>query len=403
VSAEDRRAVIGLIDEAVASGARQSKACSVIHLDERRLRNWRTSDGDGRTGGYRAEKQAMSAAEKDAIVEAFSASDVKRLPPKQAFVRLLDRGVYVSSYSTFLRVLKERNMLGVKRHRNRTGTKKRPALTATAPNQVWCWDITWLESRTKGKYFYLYMIIDMYSRKVVGWTVAARENGGLAKALFARTLEAEGISEDQLIVHADNGKPMRSRTLRALFNLLSVTASYGRPHTSNDNAYAESLFATLKGRVAFPEYFGSLEAAEAFCTIFFQWYNEEHRHSGLDYVTPSQMHSGAHVAIFAHRNALLEQQRLLHPTRHGGKPKTYGAPATVRLKHRIPEQGTTMKKPQTQTKEKEATTCQEKREHQDTAAMGCCQEPCINPGLCTFDNRPARQYVRASASLDMKG
>jgi putative transposase len=144
VSAEDRRAVIGLIDEAVASGARQSKACSVIHLDERRLRNWRTSDGDGRTGGYRAEKQAMSAAEKDAIVEAFSASDVKRLPPKQAFVRLLDRGVYVSSYSTFLRVLKERNVLGGKRHRNRTGTKKRPALTATAPKQVWCWDITWL-------------------------------------------------------------------------------------------------------------------------------------------------------------------------------------------------------------------------------------------------------------------
>jgi putative transposase len=167
------------------------------------------------------------------------------------------------------------------------------------------------------------MIIDMYSRMVVGWTVAARENGALAKALFARTLEAEGISEDQLIVHADNGKPMRSRTLRALYNLLSVAESYGRPHTSNDNAYAGSRFATLKGRVAFPEYFGSLEAAEAFCTEFFQWYNEVHQHSGLDHVAPSQMHSGAHQATFDQRNTRLEQQRRLHPERHGWKPQIY--------------------------------------------------------------------------------
>lgn len=341
MNAVDRQTVIGLIDEAMASGARQSKACVVIDLDERRLRNWRKSGGDGRTGGYRAKDQALSAAEKDAIVEAFSAPDLKDLPPKQAFIRLLDRGVYLGSYSSFLRVLKEREVVGCKGHRNGTGNKKRPELAATAPNQIWCWDITWLESRTKGKYFYLYMIIDMYSRKVVGWTVAARENGGVAKALFARTLEAEGVSEDQLIVHSDNGKPMRSRTLRALYKLLSVAASYGRPHTSNDNAFAESLFATLKGRVAFPEYFGSLEAAEAFCTEFFPWYNEEHQHSGLDYVTPSKVHAGAHLAIFAQRNARLEQQRLLHPKRHGGKPKIYGTPVTVRLKHRVPEPETT--------------------------------------------------------------
>ena len=336
MSAEDRRTVIELIDEAMASGARQSTACAVIDLDERRLRNWRKFVDDGRTGGYRAKDQALSAAEKDAIVEAFSAPDVKELPPKQAFIRLLDRGVYLGSYSSFLRVLKERKVVGDKCHRKGTN-KKRPELRATAPNQIWCWDITWLESRTKGKYFYLYMIIDMYSRKVVGWTVAARENGGVARRLFARTLQAEGISKDQLTVHSDNGKPMRSRTLRALYHLLSVLASYGRPHTSNDNAYAESLFATLKGRVAFPEYFGSVQAAEAFCTEFFQWYNEEHQHSGLDYVTPSQVHTGAHLAIFAKRNALIQQQRLLHPKRHGGKPKVYGTPKTVRLKHRVPE------------------------------------------------------------------
>jgi transposase InsO family protein len=193
----------------------------------------------------------------------------------------------------------------------------------------------WLESPIVGKYFYLYMIIDLFSRKVVGWGVAAQESGALARKIFAHALEAEGVCADQLIVHADNGKPMRSRTLRKLFELLAVTASHGRPHTSNDNAYAESLFATFKGRVAYPEYFRSLRAAREFCAMFFTWYNTEHLHSGLDYLTPIQVHSGAHRQIHARRNALLAENRRKHPQRHSEKEKVYAIPETVRLKHRV--------------------------------------------------------------------
>jgi len=330
-----RGELIALIDEAIASGAHQFRACEVIGLNERRLRRWRLSDGDGRTGGYRANDQALTEAEKDRIVEAMKADDVRDLPPKQAFHRLMDRGVYLCAYTRFLQVLKERKLVVSKRKRRRGGPGKRPQLEATAPNQVWCWDISWLESPIVGKYFYLYMIIDLYSRKVVGWGVAAQESGALARKIFAHALEAEGVSADQLVVHADNGKPMRSRTLQKLFELLAVTASHGRPHTSNDNAYAESLFATFKGRVAYPEYFRSLRAAREYCALFFAWYNNEHLHSGLDYLTPNQVHSGTHLQILARRNALLDENRRKHPQRHGGKEKVYAIPETVRLKHRV--------------------------------------------------------------------
>lgn len=398
MSTEDRRVVIALIDEAIESGARQFRACTVINLDERRLRNWRKTESDGRIGGYRSEDQALTEAEKDLIIEAVDTDEMKELPAKQIHLRLMDRGIYVSSYSAFRRVLKERNMPQVKRHAAKTN-RKRPELAATEPNQIWCWDITWLESRTKGRYLYLYMIIDMFSRKVVGWDVAAQENGPLAKALFARTLEAEGVSEHQLIVHSDNGKPMRSRTLRALYTLLKVTASYGRPHTSNDNAFAESLFATFKGRVAFPEYFRTIEAARAFCAEFFQWYNDEHRHSGLDYVTPSQVHTGAHLDIFARRNALLEQHRLQHPKRHGGQPKIYGLPDIVRLKHRVPEVDTITINTDQRMKSIKAAKGQTRNYDHHTAGRGCRQEPSINLGSCTLDGSSQRQYVKSSSTL----
>jgi len=397
VSAGKRRELIILIDEAIAHGARQFRACQVIKLCERRLRRWRDAVADGRTGGYRGGDQELSESEKDAVIEAVSVEDLKDLPLRQAHIKLLDRGICIGSYSSFRRVLEERNMPQIKQHKKRNG-RKRPVLEATAPNQIWCWDITWLESRTKGKYFYLYMIIDMYSRKVVGWDVAARENGPLAKALFARTLEAEGISEHQLVIHSDNGKPMRSRTLRAMFNLLKVTASYSRPHTSNDNAFAESLFATLKGRVAFPEYFRTLEAAREFSAMFFQWYNEEHLHSGLDYVTPSCVHAGAHHELFARRNALLEAHRQRHPKRHAGRRKVYGIPDVVRLKHRVPQQEPPVSTTKTRKPKVAVPSGRMGSYGPGTAGEGCRQEPSGHPGLSTLDDRPHGQYIPGSST-----
>jgi putative transposase len=329
----DRQSIIKAIDEAVKNGARLSVACMLVGVSSRRLLRWRTKEQDGRKGGYRATGQQLTEAEKDAIVNAVEQSEMEHVPLKTIHVQLMDKGVYLGSYSSFRRVLKERQITRVLRAR-KTPVRTKPELVATAPNQVWCWDITWLESRTKGRYFFLYMIIDMYSRKVVGWDVYAKESGMLARALFARTLEAEGVKAHQITVHADNGKPMRSRTLRALFDLLKVTASHGRPHTSNDNAFAESLFATYKGRVAFPEYFVTLEAAQTYSNVFFSWYNTEHLHSALDYVSPVCVHEGRHYEIFAKRNALMAEHRHIHPKRHGGPIKTYGIPETVRLKHR---------------------------------------------------------------------
>lgn len=401
MSAAERTQVIALIDEAMAAGARQTRACAAIGLDERRLRRWRTSEGDGRTGGYRATAQALTEVEEDTIVSAISDKELQGLPPKQAYYRLMDLGVYVSSYTTFLRVLKERKLVVGKRERKQTGRGKRPELVAMAPNQVWCWDITWLESPVIGKYFFLYMIIDMFSRKVVGWGVAAQESGALARKIFTYALETEGVSADQLIVHADNGKPMRSRTLRTLFSLLAVTASHGRPHTSNDNAYAESLFATFKGRVAYPDFFRSISAAREYCAAFFEWYNTEHLHSGLDYVTPIQVHTGAHLAVFARRNAQLEENRRNHPQRHGGKAKVYGIPETVRLKHRVQEPKPPAPRPLPRDK---AIPAQGQLISNGilTAGNGCSQGPSGVMGLHALDGSQRRQYLGRPDQLATK-
>jgi len=328
-----REQIISAIDVAVSSGARLFMACEVIQLGLRRLRRWRKTEEDGRKGGYRALGQKLSEPEKDAIVAALQLPGIENLPVKAAHATLLDQGICLASPATFVRVVKERGVQrknGVRRAQN----AKRPELVATAPGQVWCWDITWLNAALKGTYFYLYMAMDMFSRKVVAWEVFAKEDGTLARNLFAQALEDEGIPFGKIKVHADNGKPMRSKKLRSLFDDMGVTASYGRPHTSNDNAFAESLFATFKGRVSFPEHFENIQSARSFCMEFFTWYNCFHLHSSLDFVTPQSVHEGAHPEIFANRNLLLEVNRLAHPSRHGSKNKTYGIPEEVRLKHR---------------------------------------------------------------------
>lgn len=333
MKADLRTLIIVALDIAVQSGARLFKACETIQLCPRRLRRWRKTDGDGRKGGYRAVGQKLSEAEKDEVVADLNRPEVVDLPVKVACATLMDQGIYTASPSTCARVLAERDAGRLKAPR-KAGKAKRPELLATGPGQVWCWDITWLDAPTKGTYFYLYMAIDMFSRKVVAWEVYAKEDGTLARDLFAEAMKAEGILPGTLLVHADNGKPMRSQKLRALFDVLQVTASYGRPHTSNDNAYAESLFATFKGRISFPEYFASVQSARDFCLEFFTWYNGFHLHSSLDFVTPQCVHEGLHLEIFTNRNSLLELNRIAHPSRHGGRAKVFGIPAEVRLKHR---------------------------------------------------------------------
>jgi putative transposase len=333
-----RQDIIAAIDDTVAHGVPLYKACEAIGLCSRRLRRWRLREEDGRTGGYRATDQKLTAEEKAAIIAAAMAPEMQHLPVRAIHIKLLDQGLYLGSYSTFLRVFNE--FFGSIVNRGaRKRTRKRPELIATGPNQVWCWDITWLESGTEGKYFYLYLVMDMFSRKIVAWEVFAKEDGRFARILFAAAFAAEGVVSYQITVHADNGKPMRSCTLNRLFNRLHVTASHSRPHTSNDNAYAESLFATMKGRVLYPDFFPSIDAARDYCACFVSWYNDTHLHSSLDYVTPSAVHDGVHIEQYAKRNELLEGERLAHPSRHGGRKKVFGMETTVRLKHRVRNSG----------------------------------------------------------------
>ncbi len=327
-----RLEIIKALDIAVASGARLMKACEAISLCERRLRRWRKKVDDGRKGGYQGKSQKLTEKEKDQIMEALARPEIENLSIKAACATLMDQGVYYASPASFARVIKERKKGSVRRGHPSLG--KAPQLKATAPNQVWCWDITWLNTPHMGTYFYLYMVMDLFSRKVVAWVVYSKEDGNLARDLIAQAMEEEKINPNQLTIHADNGRPMRSVTLRQLFEFMNVRASYSRPHTSNDNAYAESLFNTFKSRISFPEYFKSREDANDFCMEFFTWYNGIHMHSGLDYVAPLAVHEGRHKAIYESRNRLLKLNREMNPTRHSGPQKTFKMEEEVRLNHR---------------------------------------------------------------------
>lgn len=288
-------------------------------------------------GGFRENNsQRLSQEETSRIIECFTREEYRNLPLNNAHAKLMDQGIYVASLSTCERVMKAYYQSVDKAVNRVAERRKRPEYSATGPNQVWCWDITWLHSEVTGKYYYLYLIIDMYSRYIVGWAVHTKEDGKLAEQLFAETIQKHCPGKNvSLLVHADNGKPMRSKDLKSLFEKLHVMSSHSRPHTSNDNAFAESIFSTMKSRIVYPEYFVSIEDAERFVIEFVDWYNNEHLHSGLDLLPPCAVHFGYHQEILDRRNALLEKARELHPERFGGKRKIFKIDEFVCLKHRV--------------------------------------------------------------------
>jgi putative transposase len=240
--------------------------------------------------------------------------------PAEAWAALLDEGRYLGSVSTFYRVLRE---AGESRERRRQATHPaavKPELAAAAPNQVYSWDITKLRGPAKWTYYYLYVILDIFSRYAVGWMVATRESAALAEKLIAATCAKQGITRGQLTIHADRGSSMTSKPVAFLLADLGVTQSHSRPHVSNDNPYSESQFKTLKYRPDFPGRFASIEAARAHCQDFFRWYNEDHRHSGLGLHTPADVHYGRAPAVQAERASVLAAACQAHPERFIRKP-----------------------------------------------------------------------------------
>lgn len=319
------------VQDAVTLGSTLESACAEIGMDPRRLQRWRKQMEDGRHGGLRVPSQKLTEQEKDAIVDIFHKPEFIDLPVRSAWVKMLDHDQCLCSPATAFRVLDERKLeerLTVKRAKPQ---RRPPVLEATGINQVWTWDITYLPSPVRGAYFYLYSIQDLFSRKIVGWAIEATESSHLARDLFAKILSERVEQPQNLRVHADNGSPMKGKALTSLYNLLQVRYTHGRPHVSDDNPFIESWFAVLKGRASFPEYFKDIHQARKYVESLVAWYNGQHMHSRLDYLTPDQMDKNVGGPIQEHRNKVIEQARAQRPQRFGSRKLQLRVPTKVRL------------------------------------------------------------------------
>jgi len=262
---------------------------------------------------------ALSAPERAEILAVLNAPRFADCTPYTAYARLLDEGRYLGSVRTMYRVLAAEGQVSERRNQLVHPAHVKPELQASAPNQVWSWDITRLRGSLKWQFFYLYVLIDIFSRYVVGWTLARAENAGMAQALIEETCDKHGIERDSLILHSDRGSPMRAKGTADLLVDLGVAASFSRPRISNDNPFSEAQFKTLKYRPEFPGRFESLEHAQAFLRKFFLWYNDEHRHSGIGFMTPAAVHFGRARALQAHRAQVLGAAYAAHPARFKGR------------------------------------------------------------------------------------
>lgn len=273
---------------------------------------------------------ALSEAEEQRVLDALHEPRFRDFTPYYVYATLLDEGVYHCSIRTMYRILAKHNEVRERRRQVSRPHYEKPELLATDPNQVWSWDITKLKGPAKWTYFHLYVILDIYSRYVVGWMLAHREAATLAKRLIKDTCKKQCIQAQQLTIHADRGSSMKSKTVALLLSDLGVTKTHSRPQVSNDNPYSESQFKTLKYCSEFPGRFGSIEDARSFCRAFFSWYNDEHKHSGLGLLTPEQVHYGMGEEIQQRRAAVLEVAFKEHPKRFKGNiPKPLPVPQAV--------------------------------------------------------------------------
>lgn len=335
----ERDKIMALIMEAMAAGARQNRACAAISLNKRTLQRWQSdkSTGDARPLRVQLPKNQLSFLERKHLLSIVNSDEFGQLPPSQIVPRLADCGQYIASESTFYRVLRAENQLKQRRAERPAKQRHKPrALSATAPNQLVSWDITYLPTLVLGVYFYLYLFIDIFSRKIVGWQVYDTESSELASDVMRDICIRENIAPDQVVLHSDNGSPMKGATLLATLQALGVTPSFSRPAVSNDNPYSESLFKTMKYRPAYPgQAFESLLAARRWVGMFIQWYNQEHRHSAIRFVTPAERHANLDTELLQKRANVYEEAKKRHPERWSGATRNW---QPVRVVHLNPDQ-----------------------------------------------------------------
>jgi putative transposase len=264
--------------------------------------------------------RALSEAEEQVVLDVLHSERFVDMAPAEIHAILLDEGVYFCSVSTMYRLLARAGEVRERRRQATHPARVKPELVATGPNQVWSWDITKLHGPVKWSYFYLYSIIDIFSRYIVGWMIATAESAALAERLLADTIRKQHVDRGQLTIHADNGSSMASKPVAFLLADLGITKTHSRPHVSNDNPYSEAHFKTLKYRPDFPATFGSIEDARAFGAQFYAWYNTAHRHSGIGMHTPADLHHGRAAAVHAHRAHVLTDAYTAHPERFVRQP-----------------------------------------------------------------------------------
>ena len=324
IGLEDRQALARDIEAAHSAGARLRPACETAGIDARTLQRWKGKEGltagDGRPQAVRPTPgHALSPEERAALLAVANEPRFASVPPARIVPMLADEGVYLGSESSMARVLKDHGQ-NARRGRAKAPKASRPPTThiATAPGQVWCWDMTYLPAQVMGRWFHLYLILDLYSRKIVGWEVHETDAAEHAAHLVRRTALAEDIAarDAKPVLHGDNGATLKATTVLAMLHWLGVKPSYSRPRVSDDNAYAEALFRTAKYRPEFPaKGFDDLDAARLWAASFVHWYNFDHRHSGIRYVSPAQRHAGEDRAILAARHALYAEARQRNPNR----------------------------------------------------------------------------------------
>ena len=310
--------IIDLIDKAVKSGARLKKAAATMGLSARTIIRWRHQSGgqDQRKGPSTAPVNKLSEQERQKILDISNSAPFRDLSPKQIVPKLADQGVYLASESSFYRVLKEHKMLTHRQSSKPAVSRCPKEHLATGPCQVWSWDITYLRTSVRGLFFYLYMIVDVWSRKMIAAQVFAEESMDHSSILLAQACLIHGVRPEELVLHSDNGGPMKGATMLATLHKLGVIPSFSRPSVSNDNPYSESLFRTMKYRPEYPSRpFENVEQAQSWVDGFVFWYNTQHLHSSIRFVTPDDRHFGREEHILTNRRKVYEKARSRNPNR----------------------------------------------------------------------------------------
>lgn len=334
IDPETRQMFIELVKEAQAGGCRKQIACEDLGISEKAVLRWEQAENlvDQRKNRTFEPANKLGEEEVDAIVKLLNSKEFCDQPPSQIVPTLLDRNEYYASESTMYRILRKHKMMA---HRGRQHPSKKGScprsFAASKPKQVWTWDITYLPAKGRDKHYYLYMIMDIFSRKIVGWVVHDEEKAEHAADLVKQAFTSESAKKG-LVLHSDNGSPMRGAKMQKMLRTLDIIPSFSRPAVSNDNPYSESLFRTLKSHPSFPDRrFSSQDVAKDWAARFVHWYNSEHRHRGLKFLTPNQRHTRQDGAIMLNRRNVLEQAKANHPERWSRNTRNWDLPEVVEL------------------------------------------------------------------------